>query len=157
MRGCTQGERARETTRELNERRQGEDQRVLAEAREMLADMDLDSVFGIVLAKEGWHPGVIGIVASRIVEEFGRPTVLIAMEGETGKGSGRSISKLHLRDALEECSELLLRFGGHRMAAGVTVDRNNVEAFAKRFNEVAASHLTRDDLVPDATSISRSH
>jgi single-stranded-DNA-specific exonuclease len=115
----------------------------------MVAAMDLDSTFGIVLAKEGWHPGVIGIVASRLVEEFGRPTVLIALEGDTGKGSGRSISKLHLRDALEECGEFLVRFGGHRMAAGVTVERRHVEEFARRFNEVAASHLTREDLVPD--------
>jgi single-stranded-DNA-specific exonuclease len=115
----------------------------------MVAAMDLDSTFGIVLAKEGWHPGVIGIVASRLVEEFGRPTVLIALEGDTGKGSGRSISKLHLRDALEECSEFLVRFGGHRMAAGVTVERERVDDFARRFNEVAASHLTPEDLVPD--------
>jgi single-stranded-DNA-specific exonuclease len=126
---------------ELNERRQELDRIALADARDMVAAMDLDSTFGIVLAKEGWHPGVIGIVASRLVEEFGRPTVLIALEGDTGKGSGRSISKLHLRDALEECGEFLVRFGGHRMAAGVTVER--------RFNEVAASHLTREDLVPD--------
>jgi single-stranded-DNA-specific exonuclease len=134
---------------ELNERRQELDRIALADARDMVAAMDLDSTFGIVLAKEGWHPGVIGIVASRLVEEFGRPTVLIALEGDTGKGSGRSISKLHLRDALEECGEFLVRFGGHRMAAGVTVERQHVEEFARRFNEVAASHLTREDLVPD--------
>jgi single-stranded-DNA-specific exonuclease len=134
---------------ELNERRQELDRIALADARDMVAAMDLDSTFGIVLAKEGWHPGVIGIVASRLVEEFGRPTVLIALEGDTGKGSGRSISKLHLRDALEECGEFLVRFGGHRMAAGVTVERRHVEEFARRFNEVAASHLTREDLVPD--------
>ena len=127
---------------ELNELRQAEDRRILAA-------MDLDSTFGIVLASDGWHPGVIGIVASRLVEEFGRPAVLIALDGETGKGSGRSISKLHLRDALEECSELLLRFGGHKMAAGVTIARENVDEFARRFNQVAASHLTPDDLVPD--------
>lgn len=144
--------RANELARELeqlNEERQAADQRVLAEAREMVAAMDLPSTFGIVLAREGWHPGVIGIVASRLVEEFGRPTILIALEGNTGKGSGRSISKLHLRDALEECSGLLQRFGGHRMAAGVTIDRALVDDFAKRFNEVAASHLTIDDLIPD--------
>jgi single-stranded-DNA-specific exonuclease len=134
---------------ELNEARQAEDRRILAEAREMVAAMDLDATFGIVLAADGWHPGVIGIVASRLVEEFGRPAVLIALDGEVGKGSGRSISKLHLRDALDECSHLLMRFGGHRMAAGVTIARENVAAFAKRFNEVAASHLTPEDLVPD--------
>ena len=102
-----------------------------------------------MLAAEGWHPGVIGIVASRLVEEFGRPAILIALEGNTGKGSGRSISKLHLRDALEECDDLLLRYGGHRMAAGVTIDRDRVDEFAKRFNEVAAAHLNPEDLIPD--------
>ena len=149
---CEDVHRANEMARELeelNELRQAEDQKVLADARDMVAELDLDSTFGIVLAKEGWHPGVIGIVASRLVEEFGRPAVLIALDGESGKGSGRSISKLHLRDALEECSDLLVRFGGHRMAAGVTIERERVADFARRFNEVAAAHLTPDDLIPD--------
>ena len=149
---CEDVHRANELARELeqlNEERQAVDQRVLAEAREMVLQMDLDSTYGIVLAKEGWHPGVIGIVASRLVEEFGRPAILIALEGNTGKGSGRSISKLHLRDALEECGPLLLRYGGHRMAAGVTIDRDRVDEFAKRFNAVAATHLTPEDLIPD--------
>lgn len=134
---------------ELNEKRQELDREALEQAREMVALLDLDKTFGIVLAHEGWHPGVIGIVASRLVEEFGRPTILIALEGDTGKGSGRSISRFHLRDALEECSQLLIRFGGHKMAAGVTISRDQVASFAARFNEVAASKLTREDLVPD--------
>ncbi len=134
---------------ELNEKRQELDRAALDDAREMVAELDLDKTFGIVLAKEGWHPGVIGIVASRIVEEFGRPTILIALEGEHGKGSGRSISKLHLREALEKCEDLLVRYGGHRMAAGVTIDRDRVADFARRFNDVAASQLTPADLVPD--------
>lgn len=134
---------------ELNARRQDEDRKTLAEAREMLEGVDMDSTFGIVLAREGWHPGVIGIVASRIVEEFGRPTILIALDGETGKGSGRSISAMNLHGALGECSDLLIRYGGHRAAAGVTIARDRVEAFAKRFNDVAASRLTRQDLIPE--------
>lgn len=134
---------------ELNEQRQELDRKALEEAREMVAGLDLDSTFGIVLAKEGWHPGVVGIVASRLVEEFGRPTVLIALDGEEGKGSGRSIAKFHLRDALAECHDVLLRYGGHRMAAGVTVTRGRVDEFATRFNEVAAAHLTREDLIPE--------
>src|SRR5687768_9381261 len=134
---------------ELNEIRQDLDRRTLADARDMIAELDLDATFGIVLAKEGWHPGVIGIVASRIVEEFGRPTILIAIDGTTGKGSGRSIPALDLHSALGECRDLLLRFGGHRAAAGITISRENVEAFARRFNEVAASRLTREDLIPE--------
>ena len=134
---------------ELNERRQELDRSALADARDMVAEMDLDNTFGIVLAKEGWHPGVIGIVASRIVEEFGRPAILIALDGNEGKGSGRSISKFHLRDALEQCGDLLTRYGGHKMAAGVTLSRDRVAEFAKRFNDVAASRLTKADLVPE--------
>src|SRR3979409_501121 len=111
--------------------------------------MDLDETFGIVLADESWHPGVIGIVASRLVEEFGGPTVLSALSGAQGKGSRRSISKLDLHGALGQSRDLLLRFGGHRAAAGVTIARENVNEFAARFNEVAKSLLTPEDLVPE--------
>jgi single-stranded-DNA-specific exonuclease len=111
--------------------------------------LDLDDTFGIVLAEDGWHPGVIGIVASRIVEEFGRPTVLIGLDGDEGKGSGRSISRFDLHAGIGRCRHLLKRFGGHRSAAGVTVARGQVEAFAQCFNESARSVLTPDDLVPE--------
>ncbi len=134
---------------ELNQRRQRLDREILDEAREMIAKLDLDDTFGIVLAKEGWHPGVIGIVASRVVEEFGRPAVLIGIDGEIGKGSGRSISAFDLHGALSECSDLFTRFGGHRAAAGVTIPRANIDAFRHRFNEVAKRRLTPDDLVPE--------
>lgn len=134
---------------ELNEKRQELDRAALAQAREMISGLDLDATYGIVLARDGWHPGVIGIVASRIVEEFGRPTILIALDGATGKGSGRSIPAMNLHAALGECSDLLIRYGGHKAAAGVTIARANVDAFARRFNEVAASMLTPDDLIPE--------
>ena len=134
---------------ELNRRRQDLDRATLEEARERVIAMDLHNTFGIVLADEQWHPGVIGIVASRLVEEFGRPTVLVALSGEEGKGSGRSISKFDLHGALGKCRDLLLRFGGHKAAAGVTVARDSVGAFAARFNDVARSLLTRADLVPE--------
>jgi single-stranded-DNA-specific exonuclease len=134
---------------ELNNKRQELDHATLEEARERVLQMDLDDTFGIVLADEAWHPGVIGIVASRLVEEFGRPTVLIALSGEQGKGSGRSISKFDLHGALGQSSDLLLRYGGHRVAAGVTIARDRVNDFAARFNEVAKSLLTPEDLVPE--------
>ncbi|MGH7603528.1 MAG: single-stranded-DNA-specific exonuclease RecJ [Gemmatimonadaceae bacterium] len=134
---------------ELNNRRQELDHATLEEAREKVLQMDLDQTFGIVLADETWHPGVIGIVASRLVEEFGRPTVLIALSGAQGKGSGRSISKFDLHAALGESRDLLLRFGGHRAAAGVTIARERVDDFATRFNDVARSLLTPEDLVPE--------
>jgi single-stranded-DNA-specific exonuclease len=134
---------------ELNNKRQELDHATLEQARERVLQMDLDDTFGIVLADETWHPGVIGIVASRLVEEFGRPTVLIALSGEQGKGSGRSISKFDLHGALGQSRDLLLRYGGHRAAAGVTIARDRVPDFAARFNEVARSLLTPEDLVPE--------
>ncbi|HEY5220228.1 MAG TPA: single-stranded-DNA-specific exonuclease RecJ [Gemmatimonadaceae bacterium] len=134
---------------ELNARRQEIDRKVLDDARRMVEALDLDRTFGIVLAGEGWHPGVIGIVASRLVEEFGRPTILIALDGDEGKGSGRSISAFDLHAGIGQCRDLLIRFGGHRSAAGVTIARHQVAAFAERFNAVALRSLTADDLIPE--------
>ncbi len=134
---------------ELNVKRQEIDRAVLQEARARVLQLDLDETFGIVLAGDGWHPGVIGIVASRIVEEFGRPTILIGMDGNQGKGSGRSISRFDLHDGIGRCRHLLERFGGHRSAAGVTIAREQVEAFARCFNDGARARLTLDDLVPE--------
>ena len=134
---------------ELNARRQEMDRAVLDEARARVLQLDLDETFGIVLAGDSWHPGVIGIVASRIVEEFGRPTILIGLDGEQGKGSGRSISRFDLHAAIGQCRHLLERFGGHRAAAGVTIARDRVEEFARCFNEAARAVLTLDDLVPE--------
>jgi single-stranded-DNA-specific exonuclease len=134
---------------ELNAHRQEIDRATLKQAREMVLAMDLPSTYGIVLAEQGWHPGVIGIVASRIVEEFGRPTLLIALENGEGKGSGRSISAFDLHSGLTECKEHFIRYGGHYSAAGVTIAADRVADFARRFNEVCASRLTQDDLVPE--------
>jgi single-stranded-DNA-specific exonuclease len=134
---------------ELNQRRQALDRAALDEARAMAEPMVMGGAIGLVLAKEGWHPGVVGIVASRIVEEFCRPAILIAMEGETGKGSGRSIRGFDLHSAIGECAGLLLRFGGHRAAAGVTIAASNLDAFTRRFDEVARARLTTDELVPE--------
>jgi len=108
-----------------------------------------EGAIGLVLAKEGWHPGVIGIVASRIVEEFSRPVIMIALEDGVGKGSGRSIPGFDLHSALAQCSDLLLRFGGHRAAAGITIASDKVESFTRRFDEVVRARLTLDELVPE--------
>ena len=137
---------------ELNEHRQEVDRATLVRARELLTGIEMDETYGIVLAEEGWHPGVIGIVASRLVEEFGRPTVLVALEGNVGKGSGRSIPAFDLHDGLSQCRDLLARFGGHRSAAGITIDREQLPAFAARFNAIARERLTPDDLIPELRS-----
>ena len=134
---------------ELNTKRQEIDRATLEQARRRVLALDLEETFGIVLAEEGWHPGVIGIVASRIVEEFGRPTILIALDGDEGKGSGRSISRFDLHAGIGGCRHLLKRFGGHRSAAGVTIARDRVDEFARCFNEAARAALSPDDLVPE--------
>ena len=134
---------------EINRTRQMVDREILDIARKMADSLDLDATFGVVLAAEGWHPGVIGIVASRLVEELCRPVVMVALDGELGKGSGRSIPAFDLHGGLLACRELLLKFGGHRAAAGLTIDRARVAEFADRFNAVAAERLSPDDLVSE--------
>jgi single-stranded-DNA-specific exonuclease len=134
----------------MNVERQGLDQRILEEAVEQVErERDPERDTALVLASEQWHPGVVGIVASRVVERYGRPTFLIALDGDIGKGSGRSISRFDLHAALGRCSDLLERFGGHRMAAGLTIRRENLEAFRERFASVARESLTELDLGPE--------
>ena len=133
----------------VNKRRQAMDVTVLGEALDIMEkDVDLEGEYGLVLAHDGWHPGVIGLVASRIVERVHRPVIVIGLDGEEGKGSGRSISAFDLHAALIECGDLLERYGGHKMAAGLTVRRDRVNAFRDQFNAVAKDQLTADDLVP---------
>ena len=133
----------------LNVERQTIDQRILDEAlgQVELADLDRDSSF--VLAGDDWHPGVVGIVASRVVERYGRPAFLIAFEGDVGRGSGRSISRFDLHSALLACGDLLERYGGHHMAAGLTIRRENLDAFRQRFGGIARGSLAPEDLGPE--------
>lgn len=91
----------------------------------------------IVLGKEGWHHGVIGIVASKVTDIYFKPSILICFEGEEGKGSGRSIPGFDLHDALMNCSTYIDKFGGHSMAIGITVKKQNFERFKKEFEEYA--------------------
>ena len=131
-----------------NAERQALDQRTLDEALDVLSlDYDPARHAGIVLAKEGWHPGVIGIVASRVVEQIARPVFLVAMDGETGKGSGRSVPRCDLHRALASCSDLLERWGGHKMAAGLTISRDRLDEFKEAFNEACLNQVRPEDLV----------
>ena len=137
------------TADEINTRRQEEDRRTLAEAfRQLEQDFDPDRDRGVVLAAEGWHPGVIGIVASRVVERIHRPTVLVALDGEGGRGSARSVPGFHLHRALTRCAGHLRRFGGHAGAAGMDLDRAELDGFRAAFNQVAAEALDDDLLLP---------
>ena len=137
---------------ELNRERQALDRATLDQARRQVDALgDLDDRRGLVLWAEGWHPGVIGIVASRIVEETARPAVLVAVEDGVGKGSGRSIPAFDLHAGLTACDAqgLFLRFGGHRAAAGITIEAAKLPAFADAFAAVAGERLRPGDLVPE--------
>ncbi|MBI5789110.1 MAG: single-stranded-DNA-specific exonuclease RecJ [Candidatus Schekmanbacteria bacterium] len=102
----------------------------------------------IILAAEGWHIGVIGIVASRIVEEYFRPTIIIGLTSGVGKGSGRSIRNLHLQQVLLKCQDLLLEFGGHEMAAGLSILEENIPRFKERINQLVEDSLQENDFIP---------
>jgi single-stranded-DNA-specific exonuclease len=138
---------------ELNRERQAVEDRILREAVAKVEEWPEPRrrSRGYVLADETWHQGVIGIVASRLVERFHRPVVLIAGADEEWKGSGRSLPAFDLHGALHACAEHLGRFGGHRAAAGLSIDPANVDAFAAAFAAHADGVLTDDDLGPTTT------
>jgi single-stranded-DNA-specific exonuclease len=131
----------------LNRERRDTETRILFEAEAARAEHPEAPAY--VLAGEGWHPGVIGIVASRMVERHNRPCVIIGLDGDSGRGSGRSISAFDLHAGLAACSDELRRFGGHRVAAGLEIDRARVDEFRRCFIEHAASVLSPTDLLPE--------
>ncbi len=141
---------AREIASELdhcNTRRQEIEQTIVAEAHEMIrAQGGLGERGAIVLGKPGWHPGVIGIVASRLMETYHRPAIVIALDDEVGQGSARSISGFNLYDAIDACSDGLLGFGGHSAAAGLKLPRAHFAAFAERFDHHCRAALTHEQL-----------
>jgi single-stranded-DNA-specific exonuclease len=144
------GARAAEVARELdllNADRQQAEQRILSAAE--AACVPQASQAAMVVAGEDWHPGVVGIVASRLVERWRRPCVAIALDGEGGgRGSGRSISPYDLHAGLAACATHLTRFGGHRMAAGVELAADAVEPFRRALAAHAGAALAPDDLIP---------
>lgn len=132
-----------------NRQRQRMEEKILREAvLSVEREINFKEHKAIVIASDGWHPGVIGIVASRIVEKFYRPTILIAFKDDIGKGSGRSIRNFHLFDALSKCKEHLIGYGGHKHAAGITITKEKLEIFRDHFNIVASHALQPLDLVP---------
>jgi single-stranded-DNA-specific exonuclease len=143
---------ARELATELdrqNRERQELEGSILAEAlAQAESEHDLSRDRAIVLASPAWHPGVIGIVAARLVERFGRPTALIGTQGGQARGSARSAAGWHIADALGRCADLLQHYGGHRAAAGFSLHPEKIDAFRARFLSLAAQELTAEDLVP---------
>jgi len=102
----------------------------------------------IVLSSTNWHAGVIGIVASRIADKYYRPTIMISIDGERGRGSGRSIDSFHLFDAINSCKKHLLDFGGHKAACGLAIDTKNILSFTDEINRVAKDAISERDLCP---------
>ncbi|MBI4410096.1 MAG: single-stranded-DNA-specific exonuclease RecJ [Gemmatimonadetes bacterium] len=147
-----EAERLADELEEQNRTRQATDRDILRQALGMLErDFEPDRDYGVVLGSAEWHPGVIGIVASRVVERIHRPTVLLALDAVPGRarGSARSIPVFHLYDALNACAQHLERFGGHRHAAGLEIRHERIELFRQAFNAQARAVLTPDDLVPE--------
>ncbi|HSL72346.1 MAG TPA: DHHA1 domain-containing protein, partial [Longimicrobiales bacterium] len=140
------------TLEEENRTRQAVDRETLAQALELL-EPDYDPVrdYAIVLGGQGWHPGVIGIVASRVVERLHRPTILFAVDegAALARGSARSIPGFNLYDALKECATYLERFGGHKYAAGMDIRPERIPEFRAAFQEVARQRLKPEDLIPE--------
>lgn len=138
-----------------NKKRQKIQSDILESARKtMLDQVDIDSEMAIVISNEKWHPGVIGIVASRLVGEFHRPVVVIATDNEKGQGSARSIPNFHLYNALAKCQDffpgrkMLISFGGHAQAAGLRLFKKDISEFKKIFNDITQEQLNREDLIP---------
>ena len=142
-------DKAKELAIKLNEyniERQTIEKSIFDEATEKIEKNEKDKAC-IIVGSEGWHHGIIGIVASKVTEMYFKPSILICFEGNDGKGSGRSIPGFDLHDALTECSDYLEKFGGHSMAVGVTVSRDKFELFKNKFEEYAKSHDI-DKIIP---------
>lgn len=134
---------------EQNKERQAAENRILTQALAVLRheyDPLEDRI--IVLAGDGWHHGVIGIVSSRLCDRYSCPVVLVSLDGEMGKGSGRSVKGFNLFEALSDAEDLLEKYGGHELAAGLTIRRENFGAFKERITAYAARHLQRNCLNP---------
>ena len=125
----------------LNEKRRAiEDQIVRQIMQQLESDAEALGRRVIVIYGEGWHHGIVGIVASRMVERFGKPCIVLSVEGENARGSGRSVEGFSIIDAIDSCSELLVRYGGHNQAAGLTVPMEKLPAFIEKINLWAAEH-----------------
>ena len=148
----SQSEEAHQLATQLdaeNTRRREEEAQIHGSARQAItADPEIGAQNMIVVWGEGWHRGVIGIVASKLVDEFCRPALILSVEGDVAHGSGRSIPGFDLLGALEHCQDLFERFGGHQQAAGVVIEAGELPELRRRITEYANERLGPDDLVP---------
>ncbi len=126
------------------------DETTLEEALQKINfSIDLNNEYAIVLHEENWHPGVIGIVASRLVETFYRPTIMLTTIDGIAKGSARSISSLNIYEALRDCEDLLIHYGGHEGAAGLAIKLEQIDNFRKKFNDIVKQKITFENLLPE--------
>ncbi len=132
---------------EINKQRQATEQKIYEQAVEMIENTYTDDRF-LVLSYDGWHQGVIGVVASKIAERYSRPCILFSLDGDTAKGSGRSIKGFSLMDALSHCGDLLLEYGGHELAAGLSIEGTKIDEFRKKINDYAGEILALNDSAP---------
>jgi single-stranded-DNA-specific exonuclease len=143
---------ARELAEQLNSenlRRQQEEAEIVAQARKLVeTDLEIGSRTVIVVAGEGWHRGVIGIVASKLVDAFHRPAIVLSIDGDVAHGSCRSIPSFNMLGALESCADVLVKFGGHKQAAGLTLEAARIRELRSRVNDHADDRLGPDDLRP---------
>jgi single-stranded-DNA-specific exonuclease len=151
-------ERAKELAlyleKENKKRRKIQDDILASAKRKIVNEMDVESETVIIVSDDKWHPGVIGIVASRLVGEYYKPVILISTENEVGHGSARSVPHFHVYDALERCEntfsdkKLLISFGGHSQAAGLRILRRDILEFKKRFCDISSEFLKGENLIP---------
>jgi len=136
----------------LNSERQEEERRIVeAIERRLAEDGALRESYCVVIEGDGWHRGVIGITATRVVERYGRPAIVISVDGDEAHGSGRSIPPFHLLNALESCSDLFTRYGGHSHAVGLSLPSGRIPDFRSRIDNYARTRLTPADLEPTLT------
>lgn len=131
-----------------NSERQEVERQILEKAEQSLQGIDWSKVKALVVSGNDWHPGVIGIVASRLVERYHRPTVMISVRDGIGKGSCRSIGSFDMYEGLRRCADLLVQFGGHHQAAGLSIKEEDIPRFQEKLNQVAGELLTEDDFIP---------
>lgn len=133
---------------EENNRRKSEEKSIAKEAFNIIDNSPIKNDGVIVVSGDGWHHGVIGIVASRITERYYKPSIVISTDGSEGKGSCRSVEDFNLFEAISACSDVLSKFGGHKMAAGISLETDKIDIFRKRINEYSEKLLTEEVLTP---------
>jgi len=136
--------------KKFNQERQQVEAHILEEAISIVEKERMEESYALVLAGENWHPGVIGIVASRIVDAYSLPTAIISIDGDRGKGSMRSVRGIDAWKALDDCKDCVIGYGGHEMAGGFVVARDMIGAFRKRFNEAVKSQVSSSDVAMES-------